>query len=240
MEIGLRGIDRRGTVLGGCEFVREFHRRLRTGPQVEKCRSIGLAVESHHVELRRRKILPQRDASPMPSDPQAEAAGGSDGGNQPDSQHIAACIAQHFPIQRRKRLIRVATPRRIGRLSRRRERDGLDRIDEPTGRDAGRQVESLPAAHPHITCSAAHHHHRREVDRGDPHDIEVRNPRQQRERHRCTRCLLLDEHPRRPDTGRSAFLIAAALLVAGMLLTGHVLTSVQRLVGHVAFYPLAH
>ena len=84
LEIGLRGIDRRGPVLGGCEFVREFHSRLRTGPQVEECRSIGLAVETHHVELRRRKILPQRDAAPMTRDPQTETAGGSDGGNQAD------------------------------------------------------------------------------------------------------------------------------------------------------------
>ena len=173
MEVGLRRIGRRGPVLRGCEFVREFHRCLGTGPQVDERRSIRLAVESHHVELRRRKTLPQCDAGPMPCDPQAEAAGGRHGSDQADPQHIATRVSQHLPIQRRSGLIRGATACRIGQFSRRGERDGLDGIDEPTGRDAGSQVESLATSHPHITCRAAHHHHRREVNRGDPHDVQV-------------------------------------------------------------------
>ena len=189
-------------------FKRKFHGRLGTAAQVEQRRTLRLAVETYHVDFRRGEILAQRNAGPMPRDPQSETAGGRDGGNQTDPQHIAACVAKHLPIQARGWFVGVAAPRCLGQFRRCGQRDGLDGINEPAWRDASRQVEGFATPHPHVACRAAHHHPRRQIDRRDTHHVQIGGAGQQRQRDDRPWRLLLHEQPRRPDAWGRPHLLA--------------------------------
>ena len=111
-------LRRRRPFLRGCVIAIELHRCLGTRPQIEQRGTLRFAVETDHVQLRRREFLPQADAGPVPRDPQTESPGGRDCGDQSDPQQVAAGVPQHLPVEARRWFVGNPVPHQIGQFSR--------------------------------------------------------------------------------------------------------------------------